>query len=376
MNQPIRILFTIPNFITAGSGGAMLNIIKRLNKDLFEPAVCVLKKGGALDQTVLDLGIPLLEAPYVLNAKPYLTLFKRVRYVAGTFRPYQFDLWHSFHYADDYTEALVAYFSGTKGWIYTKKNMNWHSRAWQLRSLLAKRIAAQNMDMLELFFSKPYYRHKTKLIPRGVDLQKFSPQPITRGSYRQEFDIADDAMVISCVAQLVPVKDHPNLIRAAVQVPGAHFLLAGSTTDETYQNELERQVERNGLEERVHFLGKVSNIPALLAETDIFVLPTKGSGRMEGCPVALLEAMACGKACVATDIPGSRDIIEDGISGLLVEPENADALARAIHRLIEDRNLREKMGETARERVETSFSIEREVAAHEQLYLELMGEKR
>lgn len=354
----------------------MLNIIKRLNKDLFEPAVCVLKKGGALDQTVLDLGIPLLELPYVMNAKPYSSLFKRVRDVARTFRPYQFDLWHSFHYGEDYTEPLVAYFSGAKGWIYTKKNMNWHSRAWQLRSLLAKRIAAQNMDMLELFFSKPYYRHKTKLIPRGVDLQKFSPQPTTHGYYRQQFGIANGELVISCVAQLVPVKDHPNLIRAAVQLPGVHFLLAGSTNDESYQNELELEVGRNGLEERVHFLEKVSDIPALLSETDIFVLPTKGSGRMEGSPVALLEAMACGKACVATDIPGSRDIIEDGISGLLVEPENADALAKAINRLIEDKDLREKMGETARERVETSFSIEREVAAHEQLYLELLGGKR
>lgn len=354
----------------------MLNIIKRLNRDLFDPAVCVLKKGGALDQTVLDLGIPLLEAPYVLNAKPYLSLFKRVRDVARTFRPYQFDLWHSFHYADDYTEPLVAYLSGAKGWVYTKKNMNWHSRAWQLRSLLAKRIAVQNTDMLEQFFLKPYYQRKTKLIPRGVDLQKFSPQPTTHCFYRQQFGIADEALVISCVAQLVPVKDHPVLIRAAAQLPGVHFLLAGSTTDETYFNELQKLVESNGLSDRVHFLGKVSDIPALLAETDIFVLPTKGSGRMEGCPVALLEAMACGKSCVATNVPGSRDIIGDGVSGLLVEPENADALAKAINRLIEDKDLREKMGEAVRKRVETSFSIEREVAAHEQLYLELMGGKR
>jgi len=254
--------------------------------------------------------------------------------------------------------------------------MNWHSRAWQLRSIFAKRIAAQNTDMLDLFFSNPYFRHKTKLIPRGVDLQKFSPQPIAHGYYRQQFGIPADELVISCVAQLVPVKDHPNLIRAAVQLPGAHFLLAGSTTDEAYFDELQRQVEQNGVFDRVHFLGKMSDIPAFLTETNIFVLPTKGSGRMEGCPVALLEAMACGKACVATDIPGSRDIIEDGISGLLVEPENADALAKAINRLTEDKDLREKMGIAARQRVETSFSIEREVAAHEQLYLELMGGKR
>jgi len=372
----IKILYTIPNFITAGSGGAMLNIIKRLDRNLFDPAVAILRLGGKLESEIVNLGIPLIEAEFCFPAKPYGSLFKRVKKAAKVFEPYDFDLWHSFHYAEDYTEPLVARFSGAKGWIYTKKNMNWHSRAWQLRSIFAKRIAAQNTDMLDLFFSNPYFRHKTKLIPRGVDLQKFSPQPIAHGYYRQQFGIPADELVISCVAQLVPVKDHPNLIRAAVQLPGAHFLLAGSTTDEAYFDELQRQVEQNGVFDRVHFLGKMSDIPAFLTETNIFVLPTKGSGRMEGCPVALLEAMACGKACVATDIPGSRDIIEDGISGLLVEPENADALAKAINRLTEDKDLREKMGIAARQRVETSFSIEREVAAHEQLYLELMGGKR
>ena len=352
----------------------MLNIIKRLNKDLFEPALCVLKKGGALDQTVLDLGIPLLEAPYVLNAKPYLTLFKRVRYVAGTFRPYQFDLWHSFHYADDYTEALVAYFSGTKGWIYTKKNMNWHSRAWQLRSLLAKRIAAQNMDMLELFFSKPYYRHKTKLIPRGVDLQKFSPQPTTHGYYRRQFGIADQEHLIGLVANLLPIKGHSTLIQALKQIQNAHVILAGKPLDQDYTDRLISQISDLNLGNKVHLVGGIDNVPDFYNEMDIAIHSTIKKG--EGSPVALLEAMACGKACVATNVPGSRDIIEDGISGLLVEPENADALAKAINRLIEDKDLREKMGEAARQRVETSFSIEQEVAAHEQLYLEIMGGKR
>ncbi len=374
MNRPIRILFTIPNFITAGSGGAMLNIIKRLNRDLFDPAVCVLKKGGALDQTVLDLGIPLLEAPYVLNAKPYLSLYKRERDVARTFRPYQFDLWHSFHYADDYTEALVAYLSGAKGWIYTKKNMNWHSRAWQLRSLLAKRIAAQNTDMLKLFFSKPYYWHKMKLIPRGVDLKKFSPQPTTHSYYRQQFGIDDQEHLIGLVANLLPIKGHPTLIDALKQIQTAHVILAGKPLDQEYANGLMRQIADHNLENKVHFVGGIDNIPKFLSQMDIVIHSSIRKG--EGSPVALLEAMACEKACVATNVPGSRDIIEDGVSGLLVEPENADVLAKAINRLIEDKDLREKMGEAARKRVETSFSIEREVAAHEQLYLELMGGKR
>ena len=82
--------------------------------------------------------------------------------------------------------------------------------------------------------------------------------------------------------------------------------------------------------------------------------------------------MACGKACIATDVPGSRDIIEDGISGLLVPPEDPHALANAIQRLIDDPELRQQLGLAARQRVETHYTIEKEVAAHEQLYREIL----
>ena len=93
----------------------------------------------------------------------------------------------------------------------------------------------------------------------------------------------------------------------------------------------------------------------------------------EGCPVALLEAMACGKACIATDVPGSRDIIENEVSGLLVPPEDAEALGDAIRRLAESPDLRQQLGHQARRRVEQHFTIEHEVAAHEQLYSRLLG---
>lgn len=349
----------------------MLNIIKRLDREVFDPAVCVLKKGGALDQVVIDLGMPLLEAPFLLNAKPYSSLLKRIKRAAKFFDPYHFDLWHSFHYADDYTEPLIARFAGAKGWIYTKKNMNWNTRAWHLRSWFAKRIAAQNTDMLASFFSNDVYRNKTRLIPRGVDLQKFSP--IIEGRFREQFGLADHQILIGCVAHLVPVKGHPTLIEALSTLPDTHLMLAGRDNDQEYANRLREQVATLKLEERVHFLGMVENVPELMRDLDVLTLPTIRKG--EGCPVALLEAMACGKACVATNIPGARDIIEDGVSGLLVEPENADALAGAIRRLINDNELRKEMGKAARVRVEEHFSIEKEVAFHEQLYKEIMTGK-
>ncbi|MBW6474220.1 MAG: hypothetical protein K0B14_13930, partial [Anaerolineaceae bacterium] len=72
--RKIKILYTIPNFITAGSGQVMMNIITRLNREIFEPAVCVSKKGGKMDREVEAMGIPFLEAPFTIPAKPYASL--------------------------------------------------------------------------------------------------------------------------------------------------------------------------------------------------------------------------------------------------------------------------------------------------------------
>jgi glycosyltransferase involved in cell wall biosynthesis len=85
--------------------------------------------------------------------------------------------------------------------------------------------------------------------------------------------------------------------------------------------------------------------------------------------------MACAKACIATDVPGSRDLIQDGVSGLLVPPEDSEALGRAIQRLAMDPDMRECLGAAARQRVEGYYTLDREVAAHEQFYMEILRTK-
>jgi len=449
LNRPVPILFTIPNFITAGSGRAMLNIIERLDRQRFAPAVAVLRKGGDLDKVVEELGIPFIEAPFTVPPRPYLTLLPRcwrasrafvrpppsalrppasvttssdlrplssvrialpisggldsrstVAAVSGhssapssVFRPPSsvlgpppsvlgppssrpFTLWHSFHYSDDYTEAVIARMAGARAWIYTKKNMGWGSRAWKLRTRLASRVAVQNSDMMKQFFPNGSAHAKTRSVPRGVDTTKFSPTAAPTLGLRAQRNIPGTAVVIACVAQLVPVKGHPTLLHALAPVPRAHLLIAGSPLDKAYTKALHNQVAELQLENRVHFLGGIKDVPALLAESDIFVLPTWARWRMEGCPVALLEAMSCGKACVATDIPGSRDLVENGKSGLLVPPEDSDALASALRRLLASPELRQRLGKAACQRVLDHFTIEKEVAAHEALYSELVTDRQ
>lgn len=350
----------------------MLNIIERLDRSRFAPAVCVEKKGGALDRVVERMGIPFIEAPFTLSARPYRSLLHRAQAAAEVFKPYRFDLWHSFHYLDDYTEALIARAAGAK-WVYTKKNMNWHRRSWHLRSLLASGIAAQNSDMRRDFFASPLYRRKTQLIPRGVNTDKFSPEAQATLGLRQSYGLGPEAVAAGCVAHLVPVKGHPTLLQATARVPQLHLFIAGRPMDKEYAGTLRQLAADLGIANRVHFLGGVDEVPGFYREMDIAVLPTWAKWRQEGCPVALLEAMACGKACIATDIPGSRDLVVDGCSGLIVPPEDAEAMGGGLARLARAPEFRLGLGAAARQQVLEHYDIAREVKAHEDFYQWVLG---
>ena len=178
---------------------------------------------------------------------------------------------------------------------------------------------------------------------------------------------------MGCVANLVPIKGQTTLIRAVKGTPGVHAVLAGPPLDASYASGLGRLAGQLGVAARVHMLGGVSDVPALLSELDIFVLPSLLPG--EGFGVALLEAMSSGRACIASDVPGCRDLVVADQSGLLVPAGDPEALTRALATLASP-CVRAAFGEEARRRVLASFTLEQEVRAYEQLYMESARERR
>jgi len=221
------------------------------------------------------------------------------------------------------------------------------------------------------FFSSSLFSQKARHISPGVDVTVFHPGAKPVLDLRAHLSMTKEEIIIACVAELVPVKGHPDLLKAIAEIPNVHLLLAGRPSDGTYSQGLAHQASQLGISPRTHFLGRVENIPALLAESDIFLLPTIGKG--EGCAIALLEAMACAKACIATNVPGSRDVIQHGKNGLLAEPENPSSLANAIQQLVWNSQLRLALGQSAREDVESKYTIQREVDDYVHLYDELIG---
>jgi len=365
---PWRLLFTIPNFVTAGSGQAMVNVIERLDRRYFEPSVAIAKAGGPLIGYLESIDVPVVEATTTVPAMPYRTLPRRARRAATPLQAGQYDLWHSFHYADDYTEPIIARLAGARSWVFTKKNMSWGSRAWSLRALQASRIAVQNTSMLEEFFDGALLRGRCRYVPRGIDVDRWSDAPATLG-LRASLGLHATTPVAACVGHIQPRKNQLAVVDALESVPDLHVLFAGRELDAGYASLLRQTAAEIGVDHRVHLLGPVDDVAALLAECDLFVL----ASRAEGSPVAVLEAMAAGLPGVYSAIPGITEAVRQGHDGLLVDLDDASGLAAALTMLVDEPETRRRLGKQAEHTAREKASIDLEVARHQSLYFELLA---
>lgn len=210
-------------------------------------------------------------------------------------------------------------------------------------------------------------REKLGVVPNGICVELYS-QPVDRTALRRELGIPAAARLIGTVGRLVPQKNHALLIRAFKGLSAAHadtFLAVAG--DGTLRQDLVKLVESLDLSQRVFFLGHRGDIPQLLGSFDLFAL----SSDNEGHPVALLEAMAAACPAVVTTVPGNVDLIENGVNGLLVPPDDSDALQRALHGLLLDAGCARRLGHAAQAKVREQFSLQHMVRQYEQLWRRL-----
>ncbi len=198
------------------------------------------------------------------------------------------------------------------------------------------------------------HRHWHKLVVSrlGVDPQRFAPRP---------FRAAPEVFEVICVGRLTPAKGQHVLVEAVHRLVGEgrrlRLRLVGDGEDRA---SLERQVAELGLTEQVVFEGAVNQdrIRDLYAAADAFAIPSFA----EGIPVVLMEAMAMEIPCVTTWITGVPELIRNGVDGLLVAPGDGDALAAALARLMDDPGLRQRLGQSGRQRVLAEYDLGRNVA--------------
>jgi glycosyltransferase involved in cell wall biosynthesis len=191
----------------------------------------------------------------------------------------------------------------------------------------------------------------------------------TTDGVREEFGIDAEVPLVVCIANFKRDKGHSHLLRAAAIVrrlhPAVRFLLAGVGAHEKSAKSLSSQL---GLNRTVLFAGFRNDAPRLIAAADLFVLPSE----REGLPIALLEAMALGRATIATNVGGIPDVISTGLEGVLVPPASAPQLAEQIISLLDDPSKRARMGAAGRVRA-SDFDIRRAIHRMEDIYEELLA---
>ena len=214
-------------------------------------------------------------------------------------------------------------------------------------------------------------------VPNGININRFAEmrQKFDGGAFRRKLRLPATSRLVGTVGEINQLKGHEDFVRAAAklaeQFPDLHFIIAGedSSAQKEHLIALQQLMAELGLKERTHHFGWLDDIAELYCALNVFV----SASHSESFGLAMAEAMASGTPVVATATDGASEIIEDGITGLLVPIGDADALAESVAGLLEDELRRVGLAEAARKSVSDRFSLERMVVATEQVYREALG---
>jgi glycosyltransferase involved in cell wall biosynthesis len=213
-----------------------------------------------------------------------------------------------------------------------------------------------------------------KMVPvySGIELEPFLASGKERGRMRAYLGLGDGDIVAGTVARLVPIKNHELLIAAASvlrdKIPQLKFVFVG---DGELRETLEQRVKTSGLMQRFIFTGWRNDIVELLTAFDIFVM----CSRNEGQGRAFVEAQASGVPAVGTRVGGVPEVLDEGKTGLLVDPGDSQGLARALERLAGDNGLRKRMAAACRPWVMPRFAASVMVDSIERIYLQLLDKR-
>lgn len=208
-----------------------------------------------------------------------------------------------------------------------------------------------------------------QLLYAPVDTKRFSPR-VDGTKVREELNIPPGCRVVGIVANICPGKGQEYFLEATSMIkrryPDTKFLVVGAKLENRRQfwSELMRQTAKLGLEQDVVFTGRRSDVPEVLRAMTVFVQASES----EACPMAVLEASASGLPVVATNVGGTPELVNDGITGILVEPRNAQQIADAVLRLLDSPDTARQMGQAGAGRMRQHFSLDACVDAHARMY--------
>lgn len=355
----------------------LARLLDRLDeKKLYPVVVTLIGTGGPVKDKIEAMGIEVYSVN--MKSKIELSAFARLYSLIKKVSP---DILHTQLYAADILGRIAGKLlkvpviitsirNESYGGSFRHRLIKWTERFADRTTFVSKKAAARFAELGVV------PREKLKVIYNGLDPNCFYTRlgKQEKQKMREEFKLPKEKVLLLAVGSLTRQKGYPDLFIALKHIyPGYtnwHLMIAGNGP---LKEELQANVERLGLEEKVTFLGHFNNISMLMAAADILVL----SSLWEGLPGVVMEAMASELPVVATAVGGTPELIEDGINGYLVEPEQPAELAVALKKIIDLTDEEKRaMGKAGRNKVQEKFHVDKMVKAYESLYHECLREKK
>ncbi len=362
-----------------GRGGAelqLLMLMRGLSRTEFAPVLFVLEENGPLREDVVAAGIPIVDgrydsrSPRVLKVVQLLRAFVRL---LSLLRNSSARVVHGFLPLANFFAAVAGRLAGTPLIVTSRRALNTHQArvpGWryvdQLSSQLSHVVTANAMavrdDTLRREGGDPA---KFRVIYNGLLAERFAEAAIGRDRHRRCLGLEDDETVLIVVANLIPYKGHADIIDALSMLPRERRLrLLAVGEDRGIGDALRQRARQQRVDSIVEWLGPRSDIPELLAAADLYV----SASHEEGFSNSLLEALASGKAIVATRVGGNPEMLRGGELGILAEPHDPAGLAAGIAALLRDPALRIKLGTLAAADTARRYAPERMIEQYLSLY--------
>jgi glycosyltransferase involved in cell wall biosynthesis len=365
----LRTLFVIDELDIGGTEQQILETVRRIDRDRFEPYVCCFRH-GAKAREIESLGVPVLHEPKRLKADPGLVLR-----LAAMMKRERFDIVQTYLWTANTWARIAARMAGVRWVLASERNVDIWEETYKrvVGRFLARstdRIIANSEAVRQYLLKRGGLApDKVVTIYNGVNFDRFRKpcDPMVR---RRELGIADDVVLAGCLARVEPAKDHATLLQAIAlisnRVPKLHLVLIGGGSEE---ERLKRMAHELGIAPRVHFVGFRTDAAEWLQSVDLSVL----SSVKEGLSNTVLESMAAGKPVVATDVGGNAEVIVEGQTGHLVPSRSPNELGDAIAHVASSAETMAAYGAAGRRRVDELFAVDAMVKHTERLYLELVG---
>lgn len=372
MSQPrIRVVYLVHTLAVGGAEEMVLNLVRHL-LGRFEPVVVCIDHAGPIGAEVEKTGV----AFHALGLQPGLRRpadLWRLQQFLHSIQPtivHTFLLTASLYGRFAAMLARVPIVIGTEVNIYERKQpLHRAAERWLMQHTDA--VVASAESVREFYIKQVSAEpDKVAVIYNAVDWSQLDANR-SRDQLRAEFGVPLDAPLAGIIARLTEQKAHRVLFEALASSPelaALHLLVVG---DGELRDDLKRRVEQLGLAGRVHFAGARRDLGNILGAIDMFLMPSL----WEGLPLSLVLAMGANLPVVASRVAGIPEVVRDGVSGLLVKPGDAADLASALVRLLEDGDLRRRLGQAASDFVRPRFGVDGYITSVAALYDSLLAAK-